>query len=349
MVILRPLEWLRWHVRHGRRSLARAVRSPGRERDLLVQSAESAIAAGVAWIIADAWLNTPHAFLAPLVALMVNAAAPVALRRLLAVVCGVLVATGGYLLIGDRTVTLVLVLLVLMPFVYGRALGDGGMLAPVTAVLLLTTGNSTAVSLLLAAVLGAVLGLLAAVVPPMRPRDARESIAGVADGTVDLLCQVAGGLRAGWTAGEARGWLRGADRLAGRVDEAWAAVRWSRDGLIPRSRRGEDLTPVLLPLEVMARQAQGICRTLVDATEEGVPSPDSEFCADVLEHAASVVRAHRYRHLAVDISNLPHLLRAAHERNEQLRAEELRLDGRLDHAPLLIEVDHLLAALDRSP
>ncbi|MFG2000280.1 hypothetical protein ACGFNU_14120 [Spirillospora sp. NPDC048911] len=37
----------------------------GRERDLLVQSMKAAVAAVLAWVIADEWLGAPMSFLAP--------------------------------------------------------------------------------------------------------------------------------------------------------------------------------------------------------------------------------------------------------------------------------------------
>lgn len=134
-------------------------------------------------------------------------------------------------------------------------------------------------------------------------RDAHEAVTGVADEIADQLDRLGDGPAGDWDVNDARDWLRRSDDLRVRTEDAWAATRRGRERMRmnPRSRpgrRGEDLAPVLLPLEVVAKQMQGIGRTLVDAAEEGMPDADPGFVAgyaEMLCHGATVVRAYRCR------------------------------------------------------
>jgi hypothetical protein len=194
-------------------------------------------------------------------------------------------------------------------------------------------------------------------------RDAHEAVTGVADEIADQLDRLGDGLAGEWDVNDARDRLRRSDDLRVRTEDAWAATRRGRESMRmnPRSRpgrRGEDLAPVLLPLEVVAKQMQGIGRTLVDAAEEGMPDADPGFVAvyaEMLCHGATVVRAYRRRFLGTGAPDLPEVLESARERSghlhERLRADEFRLDGWLIHGPLLIEIDRMLTGLadDQGP
>ena len=136
----------RWWT--GRRVLRRIAAGPGRERDLLAQSLKAAAAGVLAWVIASDWLNMPLAFLAPWVAVVmvdstVYRSVIKSVQQLLTVVIAVFVATGGYLLIGNRTAALALVLVLTMPLANWRELGDPGIYGPLTAIFVLTSGQPT--------------------------------------------------------------------------------------------------------------------------------------------------------------------------------------------------------------
>jgi len=114
----------------------------------------------------------------------------------------------------------------------------------------------------------------------------------------------------------------------------------------------DEVALVLLPLEVVAKQTMGICRTLVDAAKDGMPTPDPRFLAfyaDVLDHGAAVVRAYRGRHFGPAHSTVPQVAELARQRNQQLHGRLRSLESADDqwmiHAPLLIEVDRLLIGL----
>ncbi|GLY79079.1 FUSC family protein [Actinoallomurus iriomotensis] len=366
-MVVRPVAWLRWHAGYALRSLRRALRGPSRERDLLVQSAKSAVAAALAWLVAYEVLHAPLASLAPWVALVmvhttVYRSVVKGLQQGFAVVFGVVVATAGFALAGDRTVALIVVLLVTMPLVNLRTFGDQGIYGPLTAVLVVTSGQPSAHAMgwrLLETGLGMAVGVLvnALILPPTHLRDAHEAVTGVAEEIAGQLDRLGDGLAGEWDVNDARDWLRRSDDLRARTEDAWSAIRRGRESMRmnPRSRpgrRGEDLSAVLLPLEVVAKQTQGICRTLVDAAEEGMPDPDPGFLAvyaEMLCHGATVVRAYRRRRLDTGAPDLPAVLDAAREHSGhlhgRLRADEFRLDGWLIHGPLLIEIDRMLTGL----
>jgi len=322
-------------------------------------------------VLAYEVLHAPLASLAPWVALVmvhttVYRSVVKGLQQVVVVVLGVVTGTGAYALAGDRTAALLAVLLLTMPLVNWRIFGDQGIYGPLTAVLVVTAGEPTLHAMswrLLETGLGTAVGVLvnAFILPPVRLRDARAAVTGVADEIADRLDRLGDALTGDWDADDARDWLRRADDLRARTDDAWAAIGRGREStrLNPRrppARRHEDLSPVLLPLEVMAKQLQGICRTLVDAAEEGMPDPDPRFVAhyaETLRHAATVVRVYRYRRLGAGVPGPPDVLESAcetgHRLHERLRAEEFRVDGWLIHGPLLLEIDRLLTGLADDP
>ncbi|TDB83109.1 hypothetical protein E1264_29780 [Actinomadura sp. KC216] len=354
---------LRWHLDNGRHVVVQVVRGPGRERDLAVQSVKAAVAAVVAWVIARQWLEAPLPFIAAWVALlMVDAtvyrSVVKGVQQLLAVVVGLVAATGAYTLAGDRTVALLIVLVLVMPLANWRKFGDQGVNAAVSALLVLTSGHpgvDEIVTRLGETALGAAvgIGLNAVVFPPVHLRDARDATAGVAGEIVALLEDVAAGLREDWNADDARLWLRRADRLHYRVEDAWSAIRRGQESvhlnLLRQPRHEPDLSPVLLPLEVVVKQTEGICRTLADAATDGMPSAGPPFLAlyaDVLDHAAAVVNAYRGRHFGPAPPEPPQILAAARRRNQELHDRLRRRtpppDAWMVRGPLLIEVDRLL-------
>ncbi len=353
---------------NARRVLRRTLASPGRERDLLTQSFKAAGAAVLAWVIASHWLDGPLAFLAPWVAVVmvestIYRSVIKGLQQLLTVIAGVLAASGGYLVTGNRTLALAVVLVVMMPLANWRDLGDQGIYGPLTAIFVLTTGQPTMhdlITRLAETALGAGVGVVvnAAILPPVHLRNAREATMRVADEITGLLDQVANGLRTELDQKSAQLWLDRAESLRSLTGDAWSAIRWRRESRrmnLWRQRRASrqaDMSPVLLPLEVVAKQVEGICRTLVDAAEERMPSPDPRFLsfyADVLDHGAAVVRAFRSRHFGPAGSAVPQVAALARQRNDQLhhRLHSLESeDGQwMIHAPLLLEVDRMLGRL----
>ncbi|KAB2342647.1 FUSC family protein [Actinomadura rudentiformis] len=368
----------RGHLEQTRRSLRRAVRGPGRERDLLVQSMKAALAALLAWMIAYEWLGAPLSFLAPWVALvMVHAtvyqSVVKGVQQVLTVLIGLLAAAGGHLVTGDPTLALALVLVATAPLANWHVFGDQGIYAPLTAVFVITTGApepAELVSRLAETGLGIVVGVAvnAVLLPPVHLRDSREAIDTLADEITGCLRDVAGGLRGEWGADEARDWLRRADRAMRLTDDARSAVGWGQESLrlnVRRSRWHDDhsaqLQAQLLPLEIVAKQNQGICRTLVDAVADGMPSPDPRFVTHytkLLDHAAAVVEAYRRSRLSGTRPDtgpehagpeLADAIGAARQRRrrmqELLHSDEFETDGWVIYGALLLEVDRLLTGM----
>ncbi|MFL6056354.1 MAG: FUSC family protein [Actinoallomurus sp.] len=360
------IEWPSRRLRNLLHSVQKAVRHPGRERDVVVQSLKAAGAALLAWVIAALLLGAPLAYLAPWVALvMVNAtvyrSAVKGVQQVVAVVVGLLAATGGYLLVGDRTLTLALVLVVTTPLAYWREFGDQGIYGSTTAILVLTAGHPSVhqlVSRLLETGLGTIVGVSvnALILPPVHLRDARRVIESVAGELAEMLEGAAASLREGWSPDSANEWLRRAERNCVHVQEAWAAIERGRESLRlnPRRRRAgpePDPSPVLLPLEVVVKRTATLHRALVDAIEAGTPHPDPEFVAsfcDALDHGADTVRAYRYRHLETSwppSSGTGALRQAGDRLRERLDARRFHPD-RLPYEALCIPMDRLLTALD---
>ncbi|GAB3987507.1 hypothetical protein GCM10029978_106590 [Actinoallomurus acanthiterrae] len=363
----RTPEWLSRPLRNLLRSAANAVRGSGRERDIAIQSLKATAAALLAWVIAALWLEAPLAYLAPWVALvMVHAtvyrSVVKAVQQLVAVVVGLLGATGGYVLLGDRTLTLALVLVVTVPLAYWREFGDQGIYGATTAMLVLTSGDPSLHQLfsrLLETGLGTVVGVTvnALVLPPVHLRDARRAIDSVAGELAEVLEGAAAALRETWDADAANECLRRAGRTSTRVEEAWAAIRWGHESLRlnPRRRMGDspaDPSPVLLPLEVVAKRTSTLHRARVDAIRAGMPDPDHEFvalCCDVLDHGADTVRTYRCHYLNAPWpppAGRDALRDTNHRLRERLRARRSRSDGWLVYQPLSVPVDRLLASLD---
>jgi hypothetical protein len=233
---------VRRDARGAGRAARAALRGPGRERDLLVQSLKAAVAALLAWVVARLWLGDPMALMAPWVAVVlvqatVYSSLVLAARQFTAICVGALVASGAQAVTDDTTGALVLSVPVLMLLSNWPRFGDQGIYAATTAVFAIASGTVSAVAVghrLGQAALGAVIGVAvnALVLPPIHLRDVRENLSALAREAGDVLHAVAGDLREGaWDAQTAAGWLGASDRLRGRVDALRSARGWSNESL----------------------------------------------------------------------------------------------------------------------
>ncbi len=225
------------------RAARAVVRGPGRERDLLVQSLKAALAALLAWLVAQVWLGDPMALMAPWVALVlvqatVYSSLVTGARQFAAICIGALVASGAQAVTDDTTGALALSLpvLVLLLSNWSR-FGDQGIYAATTAVFTIASGTVSAEAVghrLGQAALGAVIGVAvnALVLPPVHLRDVRENLAALAREAGEVLSAVAGDLREGeWDAQTAVGGLNAAQRLQDRLDALRSARGWSRESM----------------------------------------------------------------------------------------------------------------------
>ncbi|GAB2758725.1 FUSC family protein [Streptomyces bullii] len=238
----RAVEAVRREARAVQRATRAAVREPGRERDLVVQSLKAAGAALLAWLVAGVWLGDPLALMAPWVALvLVQATVYSSLvqgaRQFAAICVGTLLASAAQALTGDTTGALALSIPVLMLLANWHRFGDQGIYAATTALFTLASGTVSASAVghrVGQAALGAVIGVAvnALVLPPIHLRDVRENLAALPREAGDVLHTVAADLRENaWDARSTAGWLSASARLERRLDALRAARRWSRESL----------------------------------------------------------------------------------------------------------------------
>ncbi|MER5511437.1 aromatic acid exporter family protein [Streptomyces sp. NPDC002766] len=280
--------WRRTAGRTGRSARA-AWRSPGRERDLVVQSLKAAGAALLAWVVASDGMNDPMALMAPWVALLlvqatVYSSLRQAAQQFAAICVGTLCASAAQALTGATLGALALCLPVLMLLSNWSRFGDQGVYAATTAVFTLASGTVTATAVghrVGQAALGAVIGVAvnALVLPPIHLRDVRENLAALAREAGDVLRTVADDLRhERWDGRTTAGWSHATARLEHRLEALRSARRWSRESLRLTSRplRALRRVPAAVPEEAederfsrVTGHVESLVRTLVVAAEDG--------------------------------------------------------------------------------
>ncbi|THC58907.1 aromatic acid exporter family protein [Streptomyces cellulosae] len=280
--LARAVDAVRWEADSVGRAARAVVRGPGRERDLLVQSLKAALAALLAWLVAQVWLGDPMALMAPWVALVlvqatVYSSLVTGARQFAAICVGALVASGAQAVTDDNTGALALSVPVLVLLSNWRRFGDQGIYAATTAVFTIASGTVSVEAVghrLGQAALGAVIGVAvnAFVLPPVHLRDVRENLAALAREAGEVLSAVAGDLREGeWDAQTAVGRLNTAKRLQDRLDALRSARGWSRESLLLTS---------------------GWLRTLHRAPTEALPSEDEdERLGRVTGHVTALTRS----------------------------------------------------------
>ncbi|MFI8202825.1 aromatic acid exporter family protein [Streptomyces sp. NPDC085937] len=277
----RAADAVRWEARSVGRAARAVVRGPGRERDLLVQSLKAALAALLAWLVAQVWLDDPMALMAPWVALvLVQATVYSSLvqgaRQFAAICIGALVASGAQAVTDDNTGAIALSVPVLVLLSNWPRFGDQGIYAATTAVFTIASGTVSATAVghrLGQAALGAAIGVAvnALILPPVHLRDVRENLAALAREAGEVLHAVAGDLREGeWDAQSAVGRLDAAKRLQDRLDALHSARGWSRESL---------------------RLTSGILRSLHRAPTEALPAEDEdERFSRITGHVTALTR-----------------------------------------------------------
>lgn len=284
-----------------------------------MQAVKAALAAVLA-LLAARWMSGApglpvgeHTFLAPYAALLavtmtVRGSWAGAGRQAAMVVAGVLLAYGaGRLTAGTLAGLPLVVVLGLVLGRWRRFTGDRDWIA-VTAVLLLVNGVSGnpaelagwVVLSLVGSVVGATVNTF--VLPPLHLRDAHDAVRSLACEIGDQLRAVAGGVREGWTSGDAAQWVAQARALRAAVRRADDAVWFGRESARwnPRRRsiRLAD-TPLAAPDAVervgrLSERAVQVAVLLGDLTDlaETAGSPRQEpdpVLADLLERLAAAV------------------------------------------------------------
>ncbi|MDT3726414.1 aromatic acid exporter family protein [Streptomyces sp. DSM 41972] len=280
--LARAVDAVRWETHSVGRAARAVVRGPGRERDLLVQSLKAALAAILAWLVAQVWLDDPMALMAPWVALVlvqatVYSSLVTGARQFAAICIGALVASGAQAVTDDNTGALALSVPVLVLLSNWPRFGDQGIYAATTAVFTIASGTVSVDAVghrLGQAALGAVIGVAvnALILPPVHLRDVRENLAALAREAGEVLSAVAGDLRGGeWDAQTALGRLNAAKRLQDRLDALRSARGWSRESL---------------------RLTSGMLRKLHRAPREALPPEDEdERLGRITGHVTALTRS----------------------------------------------------------
>jgi uncharacterized membrane protein YgaE (UPF0421/DUF939 family) len=336
----------------GVAALAAAQRAPEsltvvryRAQPTAVTIARLASTAVLAYLLALLLPVTSRPVLAPLTALLVAQVTLYqtvrsAVRRVVAVVTGVLLAVALAAWVGFTWWSLGLTIVLALAAGYALHLGDTVLEVPISAMLILSVGTTTAAATgrIIETLVGAGAGLLAGLVfarPRVQP--AAEAFDDLCGKMADLLTQMAAGLRDGSVIDQAPGWLARARSLSGEIRRVDDALRQAEESirLNPRRARhtqvGTDLRNGLETLEHSAITVRGLARSLADSIRlagDQSPMRDEEIrlrlSAAVTELAAAM-RA--YGHLAVEHdgpgselieSDLNRFLDAAQERQDQL-------------------------------
>lgn len=312
-----PSRFLRAEAAAVARSARRAWSGPGRERDLLVQSLKSALAAVLAWVLSSWLLPDTLALMAPWVALVLVQATVFrsmarGAQQLAAIALGTVLGTAALALLGHPVAALAVVLPLTILTGNWPRLGDQGIYSATSALFTVTaSGPATAVvagERVLAALLGA--GVAVAVNALLRPpaylRNTRKAVRNVVDEAADALEAVADGLGEPLEYDRARGWYDRARRLPRLIGDVRSSVAWTRESTWfnpERRKRAEAarLAPwydeTLHTLEEVSGHLTALTAILLDAADEKRPSPRpdagvTEPYAAFLRQVAGVLRAY---------------------------------------------------------
>ena len=290
-----------------------ALRTAGPQRDAALLMGKAALATVVAWQFADRVLGSHQAFYAPMAALLVVDRTMVrslgaSAQRVAAVVVGMLTAWLVGSTLGVHWWSMLPVIYLALLIARWRRLGDHGIQVPTMVLLSLLTVGGTNVDFtyltVVETIAGGVIGVLtnAIVLPPLHLREPREQIMSLTTRVSELLASIAGGLREGWDADEARGWYDTSTEIIQLAPQVHAEIETGREStrFNPRDNLqglSVDWSGYAAAVEAVRRtqwQVSGIARTLVDAADdsESLPAPSQRFLeayAEALDHVGAAV------------------------------------------------------------
>jgi uncharacterized membrane protein YgaE (UPF0421/DUF939 family) len=295
-----------------------------RAQPTAVTAARLASTAVFAYLVALPLPVTPRPVLAPLTALLVAQVTLYqtlfsAVRRVAAVVTGVLLAVALSDLVGFTWWSLGITVAVALTIGYALHLGDAVLEVPISAMLILSVSGvrAAASGRIIETFIGAAAGLLAGVIlAPPRVQPAAEAIDELCRKMADLLDQIAASLRDGSVLEHADERLRQARSLAGeiaRVDEelrqAEDSVRLSPRGMRQLPRAAVSLRDRLETLEHAVITVRVFSRSLADTIRLGGDHSslyDPEVrgrLADALARLAAAVRIYGRLAMVTDSSS----------------------------------------------
>lgn len=284
---------------HGtvRARTGRWLRSPTNQVDLL-QTAKAAVAATVAWWLAEMVLGLEQAFLAPWVALLTVHATVYrtfwrGTQTVLAVGTGILVSLVVVQLFGTTVLSFGLALVVALVLARAPVYRDEGVTIATTTLFVITVGYGSStdqtIDLLPERLLVTAVGVVVALVvnvtvwPPLNDRSAQQQIDAVDRRLGALLGDIATQLRSPSEAQEEQDWIESTRQISADVDHAWSLVRTARESgsWNPRRRRhpGDELESypqVLVRLEEGVSSTRSIAR-LVRESDRDAQTWDEVF------------------------------------------------------------------------
>jgi len=330
-----------------------------------------AVTAVFAYLVALLVPGTSRPVLAPLTALLVVQVSIYqtlrsAVRRIAAVVAGVLLALGLSAWVGFTWWSLGIVIAVGLAVGYALHLGDTVLEVPVSAMLILSVGTtSAATQRVVETFVGTAAGLVAGfVLTSPRVQPAEEAIEELCRAMAGLLDRMAAGLAGGSVQASVGGWLAQARSLGAEIRRVDDALRQAEEStkLNPRSLRLPHSTITLREsLETLEHEAitlRVLARVLADSArlpDEDNPLRDPDVCrglADTLRELAAAVRT--YGGLATEFAAPGHdrLQAELQQHLAAARDEQDRLAERLDTDPAARPVGwplrgELISQLDR--
>ncbi|GAB2758762.1 FUSC family protein [Streptomyces bullii] len=358
---------------------APAVRFVKRRRDpVVVQAFRSATAATIAYVIALRLSPEVAPLTAPLTALLVvqvtlYATLTNGIRRVNAVVAGVLVAIAFSLLVGLTWWSLALLILASLAVGHLVRVDEYVPEVAISAMLVLgvTTHGDTAWARIVETLIGAVVGLGCNLLlaPPVWVEEAGESIEGLARRLRQLMLRMGEEAAGRLPVDRAAAQLHEARRLDHDIVEVDAALRQAEDSLRlnPRVREGllhrVVLRTGLDTLEICTVVLRVLARTLTDLAKEREPEPLfesetgatieqllSEIANAVVSFAVLVTTSVSANAESAEERLAAELRQAAATRDKlaQLLLEEVQRDARRWqlHGAVLTEVNRILDELD---
>ncbi len=354
------------HERNPIGWLARAVRVPGRERRILVQTAKATFAATAAWLLATLVLRLPQPFLAPYAAVfLVEATVYRSLRgwvqQVGSVASGVLLAAVAGQLIPWQAVALATVVFVGLLAGSWRRFGESGVWVGVTGMLVISYGTAREPVLLgdrlLETALGAAIGVAVntLIFPPLygeRLAAAAGRLAKVLAGLLESLSDL---IRRDEPPADLDGLLSQEHDARSQVQEAEEAVGLTREGRLLNLRRGrpaagarhERPLRTLIGLWPAVSQLIAAVRTTAGHREHPFeyPWPDArDALADLMHHLAGAVQAVAMVGEPVDLHECRALLEKLEDR--LMTAEEDGVPARLGLGTMTLPARLLVEQLE---
>jgi uncharacterized membrane protein YccC len=355
-------------------SLARYRRDP-----VVVWTIRATAAAVLAFAVAERLSSQPGPLTAPLTALLVvqvtlYSTLTTGIRRVIAVVAGVLIAVGFSAVVGLTWWSLGLIILAALTVGQFIQVGDFVNEVAISAMLILGVGQlaSQAWDRVLETLIGAGVGLMFNIVfaPPVWVDPAAESIVGLARRTRGLLLSIGEELDSPVPVDRAAGRLYEARKLDQAVTEVDAALRQAEDSLRLNPRISEGLLSRLVlrtgldTLEICVVVVRVLARSITDLAkrrEEGeplFPADTAQALQELLAHVGAAMVSYAVL-VTTPISGdaeqaegrLASELSAAWDRREPVA--QMLLEGVQQHpyawqlyGSLLAEIDRMLDEMD---